>query len=83
MADEVILGPIHRADRTPEKDRLDRGEVCDDLAQLGKPGMYSDDVEEIVEQVIRSDHGGNLFLILSNGAFGGLFARLKEELGEA
>jgi UDP-N-acetylmuramate-alanine ligase len=48
---------------------------------MGKPGMYSDDVEEIVEHVTRSNHGGNVFLVLSNGAFGGLFARLKEELG--
>jgi hypothetical protein len=44
--------------------------------------MYSDDVEEIVEHVILSDRGGNVFLIMSNGAFGGLFARLKQELGE-
>ena len=43
--------------------------------------MYSDEVEEIVEHVTRSDHGGNVFLVLSNGAFGGLFARLKEEVG--
>jgi len=49
---------------------------------MGKPGMYSDEVEEIVEHVTQSDRGGNVFLILSNGAFGGLFARLKEELGE-
>ncbi len=79
-ADEVIIGPIHRAERTPEKDRLDREAACADLAQMGKPGMYSDDVEEIVEHVTRSNHGGKVFLILSNGAFGGLFARLKEEL---
>ena len=44
--------------------------------------MFSDDVEEIVKHVTQSDHGENVFLILSNGAFGGLFARLKEELGE-
>jgi UDP-N-acetylmuramate: L-alanyl-gamma-D-glutamyl-meso-diaminopimelate ligase len=80
-ADEVILGPIHRAERTPEKDRLDRKGVCADLAQIGIPGMYSDEVEEIVEHVTRSHHGGNVFLVMSNGAFGGLFPRLKEELG--
>ena len=37
-ADEVILGPIHRAEKTPEKDRLDREEVCADLARDGKTG---------------------------------------------
>ncbi len=81
-ADEVMIGPIHRAEKTPEKDRLDRDKACNDLAQLGIPGMYSDDVETIVDHVVRSDPGGNLFLVLSNGAFGGLFARLKEELPE-
>ena len=81
-ADEVILGPIHRPEKTPAEERLDRAVVCDDLAQLGIPGMYSDHVEEILEHVIKSDRGGCVFLILSNGAFGGLFARLKEELGE-
>jgi len=48
---------------------------------MGKQGMYADDVEEIVEHVIRSRRGGQVFLVLSNGAFGGLFARLTEELG--
>ena len=81
-ADEVILGPIHRAERTPEKDRLDREAVCRELARMGIPGLYTDDVEEIVEHVTRSDLGGNVFLVLSNGAFGGLFARLKHELEE-
>jgi UDP-N-acetylmuramate: L-alanyl-gamma-D-glutamyl-meso-diaminopimelate ligase len=81
-ADEVILGPIHRPEKTPEKDRLDRGGICRDLAELGIPGMYSDDVEDLVEHVVRSERGGNVFLILSNGAFGGLFARLREELEE-
>ncbi len=80
-ADEVIIGPIHRAERTPEGDRLDREQICSDLAELGKPGIYSDDIEEIVEQVVRSDQGGCVFLILSNGAFGGVFGRLEEELG--
>jgi UDP-N-acetylmuramate: L-alanyl-gamma-D-glutamyl-meso-diaminopimelate ligase len=81
-AEEVILGPIHRPEKTPENERLDRKGICGDLAGAGITGMYSDDIEEIVEHVIRSDHGGKVFLILSNGAFGGLFGRLKEKLGE-
>ena len=80
-ADEAIIGPIHRAERTPPDERLDREKVCRDLAQKGSSAMFTDDVEEIVAQVIRNCHGGQVFLILSNGAFGGLFARLAEELG--
>jgi len=81
-ADEAIIGPIHRAERTPEKERLDREKICEDLARMGKPGMFTDDVGEIVEHVARLDPGGQVILILSNGAFGGLFARLTEALGK-
>jgi UDP-N-acetylmuramate: L-alanyl-gamma-D-glutamyl-meso-diaminopimelate ligase len=79
-ADEAIIGPIHRAGRTPAEERLDREEVCRHLMQIGKPGMFADDIEEIVEHVARANRGGQVFLIMSNGAFGGLFARLQEEL---
>ena len=80
-ADEIIIGPIHRAERTPEEERLDRDGACRNLNEMGKPAMYTDDVEEVVEHVVQADRGGKVFLILSNGAFGGLFGRLKEELG--
>jgi UDP-N-acetylmuramate: L-alanyl-gamma-D-glutamyl-meso-diaminopimelate ligase len=80
-ADEAMIGPIHRAERTPADERLDREKICRDLEQMGIPGMFADDVEEIVERVTRFHPGGHVFLILSNGAFGGLFARLQEELG--
>ena len=82
-ADEIIIGPIHRYERTPEKDRLDRARLCRDLARIGKPGMYSDDIDEIVKEVVDHNHQGNVFLVLSNGAFGGLFDMLKQELGRS
>ena len=80
-ADEIIIGPIHRAERTPEEERLDRDGACKNLNGMGKPAMYTDDVEEVVEHVVQADRGGKVFLVLSNGAFGGLFGKLKEELG--
>ena len=81
-ADEVVIGPIHRPEKTPEEERLHRGGICRDLEKRGVPGMFSDEIDEIVERVATIERGGKVFLILSNGAFGGLFARLTEELGE-
>ncbi len=77
-ADEVWMGPIHRADRIPPEERLDRGQVAAALLAEGVLGGYSDNVEDLADTLWRNRSPGDVVLILSNGAFGGIYKRLQE-----
>ena len=76
-ADELWIGPIYRADTIPEANRLDRAALVKRLAEKGIPAHYDDDVTAIVAEVHRTSCAGDVVLILSNGAFGGIFDQLK------
>ena len=72
-ADEVWVGPVYRADRVPVEQRLDRRALTE-----GSPSArYTDDVEEIVQDVASRARAGDVVLILSNGAFEGIYERLR------
>jgi UDP-N-acetylmuramate: L-alanyl-gamma-D-glutamyl-meso-diaminopimelate ligase len=77
-ADEVWLGPVYRVERIPERERLDREALARDLAGDGVAARWSDHVEDIVAQVIADPRPGDVVLILSNGAFGGIYERFRD-----
>ncbi len=78
--DELWVGPIYRAENIPADERLDRAALCDALAASGSPARFTDHVEDISEAIISSASGGDLVLILSNGAFGGIYEKLRSAL---
>jgi UDP-N-acetylmuramate-alanine ligase len=78
-ADEVWIGPIHRADKIPEAERLDREQLAGDLRAAGK-GAYAADVEAIAAGVVNTLAPGDVVVVCSNGAFGGLYGMLRAAL---
>jgi len=79
-ADEVWLGPIHRASSIPDDERLNRKKIVEDLKKIGVKSFYSDSVEEIVEDVAAGLNSGDVVLILSNGAFGGIYEKFRQTI---
>ena len=77
-ADAVWLGPIHRAASFPESERLDRTAIVRALEQHGVRAAFTDDVDELVRGLETSVAPDSVVLILSNGAFGGIYDRLRE-----
>ncbi len=77
-ADEVWLGPIHRADHIDPERRLDRNALTEALTACGVRARYADTIDEIVEDVIARGERGDIVLIMSNGAFGGIYARFRQ-----
>ena len=76
-ADSVFLGPIYRAERILDDERLDRQVVVEGLARQGVEARYTDDVAEIVAHVQDTARAGDVVLVLSNGAFGGIYDRFR------
>jgi len=76
-ADELWIGPIYRQDRIPEEERLDRDALAAALRGRGPNARCTDDVAAIVQDVVGRVREGDVVLILSNGAFGGIYDRLR------
>jgi len=81
-ADEVWLGPIHRAERIPEDIRLDRAVLTAALSKRGISAQFSDSPEDIAKEVVRTAREGDIVLILSNGAFGGIYNHFSTACAE-
>lgn len=81
-ADEVWLGPIYRAERIPEDQRLDRTALVQSLCAHGIASCWKDDVPELAGAILAEARPGDVVLILSNGAFGGIYERFRVSCGE-
>lgn len=77
-ADEVWLGPLHRAESIPENDRLDRAALAQSLVTRGIRTRIAEDARTIAENVWADARPGDVVLILSNGAFGGIYGMFRE-----
>jgi UDP-N-acetylmuramate: L-alanyl-gamma-D-glutamyl-meso-diaminopimelate ligase len=89
-ADHVLIGPIYRAEKTPEAERLDLDAVCAainaDVAHL--PGILAkarhfDTNAELLAAALEisrdSDHQPSLVVFFTNGSFDGIIAEFVEQ----
>jgi UDP-N-acetylmuramate: L-alanyl-gamma-D-glutamyl-meso-diaminopimelate ligase len=76
-ADRVILAPLGRTN-VPEGERLDLGRLASDLGVARATAAES--VDAIVARLAGEAKAGDTIAVLSNGAFGGLHARLLRAL---
>jgi UDP-N-acetylmuramate: L-alanyl-gamma-D-glutamyl-meso-diaminopimelate ligase len=76
-ADELFLGPIHRADSIPDAERLDRKDLAEALTARGCPTHAAPDVDAIVNALEPLLSPDTLILILSNGAFGSIYEKIR------
>jgi len=74
-ADEILLAPLGRSTLAPEE-RLDLPRLAEELARRGKQARHLADVDSIVAYLAEHATAGDVVAILSNGAFGGIQARL-------
>jgi UDP-N-acetylmuramate: L-alanyl-gamma-D-glutamyl-meso-diaminopimelate ligase len=79
-ADEVIIGAIHRAEKLSLAERLDPDRVARDITESGRRGRYIPDVGDILRTIREEARPGDILVVMSNGVFGGLLPRLREEL---
>ena len=79
-ADVVWLGPIHRAEAIPADQRLDRDALVRSLHTANCDAHAAASVDEIVEAVTQGVQESDVVLILSNGAFGGIYQELRSNV---
>jgi UDP-N-acetylmuramate: L-alanyl-gamma-D-glutamyl-meso-diaminopimelate ligase len=83
MADETIIAAVDHPERAPAGERFSVEQLVEDLLGRGLSARHIPDVPDIVEIVAREARDGDVVLIMSNGAFGGIHERLLEALRAA
>jgi UDP-N-acetylmuramate: L-alanyl-gamma-D-glutamyl-meso-diaminopimelate ligase len=78
-ADEVVIARVYRA-QLPVDERLSPERLVDDLVAAGRSARFIPDVGEIVEALVREVRDGDIVVVMSNGGFGGIHARLLAAL---
>jgi len=80
LADRVVLGGIHRRDRIPADQRLDVSRIVADLRAERKEAHCCNDADKAVGLLLRDLPPQAVIVLMSNGAFSGLCARILERL---
>jgi UDP-N-acetylmuramate: L-alanyl-gamma-D-glutamyl-meso-diaminopimelate ligase len=78
-ADVVLLAPLGRSNLSPDE-ALDLGRLASDLNARGKTTRALPSVDAIVDDLALNVIPGSVVALLSNGAFGGIHAKLLERL---
>ena len=78
-ADEVLIAPIFRS-ALPETEHLSVPALVRDLNGHGQSAREADSIDDIVQAIAREHRPGDLVVVMSNGAFGGIHKKLLQAL---
>jgi UDP-N-acetylmuramate: L-alanyl-gamma-D-glutamyl-meso-diaminopimelate ligase len=78
-ADEVIVAAVFRS-TLPDAERLDAGQLVDDLRGQGRRARYIPDNDDIINTIVREHREGDVVVLMSNGGFGGIHRKLLHAL---
>jgi len=79
-ADEVVIAAVYGAGEVSEELRLDPAELVGRLVERGVGARHLPEVDAIVDCVRGAARPGDVIVVMSNGAFGGIHERLLEAL---
>jgi UDP-N-acetylmuramate: L-alanyl-gamma-D-glutamyl-meso-diaminopimelate ligase len=81
-ADRVIIAPLGRTN-IPEEERLDLDLLARRIGEQGKRADTPATIEAIVAEVAFEAKSGDTVAVLSNGAFGGIHAKILDALSRS
>jgi UDP-N-acetylmuramate: L-alanyl-gamma-D-glutamyl-meso-diaminopimelate ligase len=79
-ADALVLAPVFHARRLTPETTLDREALVKRFAGSGKPAFAPESIGDIPEILRRHARAGDVLILMSSGAFGGLPETLLEAL---
>jgi UDP-N-acetylmuramate: L-alanyl-gamma-D-glutamyl-meso-diaminopimelate ligase len=80
-ADRVTFSAVHRREQLAEAERLSTDEIVAALQARGRQAETCEQVDDICALVAREALAGDVVVLMSNGSFGGLAAKLLAALG--
>jgi UDP-N-acetylmuramate: L-alanyl-gamma-D-glutamyl-meso-diaminopimelate ligase len=79
-AEVVLFGPVNRAQMLVEGERLSPEGICELIRARGRTAEAFDSADEIAGRIATGAKPGDVVLIMSNGGFDGLSAKLLAKL---
>jgi UDP-N-acetylmuramate: L-alanyl-gamma-D-glutamyl-meso-diaminopimelate ligase len=79
-ADAVVLAGVFGSEKLSPEERMDPREVVAAVGRAGRPAVYIEEVDRIVEHLAAAARPGDLVLVMSNGGFGGIQGKLARAL---
>ena len=76
----VVIGEVNRAADLEPEERLDAARLVADLEKAGKPSFHEPSADKIIAKLRPQLREGDVLVVLSNGAFDGLHAKLLTAL---
>jgi UDP-N-acetylmuramate: L-alanyl-gamma-D-glutamyl-meso-diaminopimelate ligase len=76
----VVIGEVNRAAELAPGESHDASRLVADLVKAGKPSFHEPSADRIIEQLRPQLQPGDVLVVLSNGAFDGLHAKLLTAL---
>jgi UDP-N-acetylmuramate: L-alanyl-gamma-D-glutamyl-meso-diaminopimelate ligase len=80
VADEIVIGPVSRAQLLEDEERLSPESIADSLLKRGRPARAFDSTAAIADYLATRAHAGDMVMVMSNGSFDGLSGKLLEKL---
>jgi UDP-N-acetylmuramate: L-alanyl-gamma-D-glutamyl-meso-diaminopimelate ligase len=81
-ADGLVLAPVFHAGRLAPEARIDCDALAASFAGTGKPAFAPDSIDDIRAYLRREARPGDVLILMSSGAFGGLPVSLLSDLEE-
>lgn len=81
-ADATVLGAVNRANLLGEEERLSPDRVLQTIRSAGRKAEGIETASEIAEFLATETRPGDMVLVMSNGSFDGLCAKLLKKLQE-
>jgi UDP-N-acetylmuramate: L-alanyl-gamma-D-glutamyl-meso-diaminopimelate ligase len=78
-SDEVIISAVFRS-TLPEAERLSAERLVEDLQARGRRARHIAEIDDIVGTVVAEHRPGDIVVLMSNGAFGGIHGKLLRAL---
>ncbi len=82
-ADFPVIASVENPDKVCREERLDIGLLAEETAARGKTVYQGGGVDAIVRHIAEKAEQGDVVLVMSNGGFGGIHAKLLEALKRA
>ena len=79
-ADGIFISKVPDPEKIPSGELLDINSVVEGLQTKGKIAFQGSDSDDIVEKLIPLTKPNDVVIVLSNGGFGGIHAKLLQGL---
>ena len=80
IADEIVIGPVSRAQLLEEVERLSPESIAESLVKRGRPAKAFESAAAIADYLASHANSGDMVMVMSNGSFDGLSGKLLEKL---